>query len=114
MSKNNGNGVIAPPARKLVGVDNKPLAFTAGIEQDSADTSADTSDKPYNPMTQQIVQGLRHLATNIENGTFPADFVLLLPKLTNGETSFMYLGDPIPTVMLEGVLHKVLTRMALQ
>ena len=65
--------------------------------------------------TKHVAHAFRQLADKIENGELNnLDFALVIPKLVNGDMPLLFLGNPIPNVMLEGLLHRMLTKMALQ
>ena len=65
--------------------------------------------------TKQVAHAFRQLADKIENGELNnLDFALVIPKLVNGDMPMLFLGNPIPNVMLEGLLHRMLTKMAFQ
>lgn len=87
--------------RKIVGIDNKP--FEAGTEQ-AAGSEQSSKDK--------IVAALRDMAEKLESGQFTEPkFIVVMPVFENEVPTFV-LGEQIPIMMLEGLLHKVATRMA--
>lgn len=100
--------IKTPPQRKLVGIDNKPLAFASpppAIEH-APDTPAGTAAK--------IIAGLRDMADKMEDGTLKMpEFVMVMPKFIDGDIPMYVLGESMPIVLLEGILHKVLVRMAM-
>lgn len=64
---------------------------------------------------ENISRALRDMADRMDSGELsPPNYVVVMPSFENGETQLLFLGDPIPNVMLEGIMHKILTRMALQ
>lgn len=65
--------------------------------------------------TKHVAHAFRQLADKIENGELNnLDFAIVIPKLANGDMPMLFLGNPIPNVMLEGLLHRMLTKMAFQ
>ncbi len=65
--------------------------------------------------TKHVAHAFRQLADKIENGELNnLDFAIVIPKLVNGDMPMLFLGNPIPNVMLEGLLHRMLTKMSLQ
>ena len=65
--------------------------------------------------TKHVAHAFRQLADKIENGELNnLDFAIVIPKLVNGDMPMLFLGNPIPNVMLEGLLHRMLTKMAFQ
>ena len=90
--------------RKVVGIDNKPIK-----QVDDALT------KDHETQTQEnIIVALREIADKLEDGTLPrAKYIMVVPSFENGETQLLFLGDPVPNVMLEGMLHRLLTKMAM-
>ena len=63
--------------------------------------------------TKHVAHAFRQLADKIENGELNnLDFAIVIPKLVNGDMPMLFLGNPIPNVMLEGLLHRMLTKMA--
>lgn len=65
--------------------------------------------------TKQVAHTFRQLADKIEAGELNnLDFAIVIPKLQNGDMPLLFLGNPIPNVMLEGLLHRMLTKMAFQ
>lgn len=110
----NDKGKIITPNngkdRKVVGIDNKPLNSDIGK----------VPHKPLDGITNEssnkdkIIAAIRDLAMRLEDGTLPEpEFLILIPKFKQGDTSLMYFGEPVPTVLVEGTIHKVLTRMAM-
>ena len=65
--------------------------------------------------TKHVAHAFRQLADKIEEGELNnLDFAIVIPKLVNGDMPMLFLGNPIPNVMLEGLLHRMLTKMAFQ
>ena len=65
--------------------------------------------------TKHVAHAFRQLADKIEDGELNnLDFAIVIPKLVNGDMPMLFLGNPIPNVMLEGLLHRMLTKMAFQ
>lgn len=93
----------------------------SGSEGDSGtlgETAVGPEDQPQVEVTQQTkaaAHALRQLAEKLENGELGnVDFALVIPKRENGDMPLLFLGNPVPQVMLEGLLHRMLTKMALQ
>lgn len=82
--------------RKVVGLDNKPI----------------NTEQPENPNKDKMVAALRDMADKIESGQFTEPkFIVVMPMFETEIPTFV-LGEQIPILMLEGLLHKVATRMA--
>lgn len=98
----NDKKIITPERKnaKIVGMDNKPIESAQEPEE--------------KPVAERIAEALHQLANQIETGAVDPEFVVVIPKMRNGEVPLVYMGEPIPTLILEGVLHKMLVRMALQ
>ncbi len=87
---------------KVVGIDNMPLR-------------TDEAPDPEIVKLKSQISALREMADKLEDGTLqPPDFILVLPRFHSGDMPLMIFGDPMPTIMLEGILHKLVTRMAMQ
>lgn len=102
MGNKNKSGIIMPPDKKVVNMRNEPQQ----------------ADTPQNPdelsVKQKCINGLRDMAQQIEDGTISSpEFIIVLPKLSNGDLPMIYLGDPIPTLFLEGIIHKLSVKMAM-
>ena len=82
---------------------------TAGEEQTNEKEPVE-----YKPTDPKIIEALRNFADSLEKGEIQGvEHMVLLPKLhVSGDVPFMYLGDPIPQLYLQGMMHRVLTRMA--
>lgn len=108
---------VPPSARAegLIDVDHKPLNGTAEVvDMGEARIKAKEQEEHVKERTAKIIAGLKGLVEGLESGSLsPPEFIIMLPKV-DGEVQLMYLGDPIPTVALEGIIHKVSTRLALQ
>lgn len=100
----NDKKIITPERKnaKIVGMDNKPIE------------SAQEPLNEHKPTQERVAEALHQLANQIETGAVDPEFVVVIPKMRNGEVPLVYMGEPIPTLILEGVLHKMLVRMALQ
>lgn len=67
------------------------------------------------PKKERIGKALHDLANKIESGELPEpDYVLVLPRLQNGQLPLFVFGDEMPHTMLLGTLQKLVTRMALE
>ena len=87
--------------KKIVSIDNKP--FESSAEQG-------TGEGPSNK--DKIVDALRDMADKIETGQFTEPkFVVVIPVFEQEIPTFV-LVEQIPIMMLEGLLHKIATRMA--
>lgn len=101
------NKIVMPPEKKVVDKANNVVSIAADGHS--------TSEQAQPSVKDRITAALRDMADKIDSGEISdPEFVVIMPKLNTGEIPLIFLGDPIPTVMLEGILHKVLTRMALQ
>lgn len=102
--------IITPERKnaKIVDIRNEPLRKDedGSIKQDAAYVPSER--------TMRIAAALRDLADKMVDGSFPAEFLVVLPMMPNNDLPLIYMGDPIPTVTLEGVLHRVVTRLAIQ
>lgn len=81
--------------KKVVGIDNKPIP-----------TDEERARK------EQIVAGLREMADKIEKGELTApDSVICLPMM-GGEVPVIVLGEQLPLIYVEGLFHRLATKMA--
>lgn len=107
---------VPPSARAegLLDVNHKPLNGTAEVvDMGEARIKAKEEEAHVKERTDKIIAGLKGLVEGLESGKLsPPEFIIMLPKV-DGEVQLMYLGDPIPSIALEGILHKVSTRLAL-
>lgn len=109
---------VPPSARAegLIDVNHKPIQKQEAevIDMGEARIKAKEQEEHVKERTAKIIAGLKGLVEGLESGSLsPPEFIIMLPKV-DGEVQLMYLGDPIPTVALEGIIHKVSTRLALQ
>jgi hypothetical protein len=94
-----GSKVHSAPA-KIVDMNNKP------IQQDQVGGPEELQGR--------MVAALRQLAEGIESGSMRMpDRIIILPQFGT-EVQLIHLGDEVPVEYLEGMLHKMVTRMALQ
>lgn len=99
---NKSGKIIMPPDKKVVDMKNQP------VESQQAADGQEMSVK------DKCILGLRDMANQIEDGTISTpEFIMILPKLSTGDIPLIYLGDPIPTIFLEGIIHKLSVKMAL-
>ena len=126
MNTNDTPKIITPNAgkpKKIVDKNNNPLEATTGKPlNNSVDLPERDNILSIKPRTAEqqardanIIAALQEFTDRLKSGAIPCpEYIVVLPKFDNGETQLIYMGDPIPTLMLEGVLHKIVTRMALQ
>lgn len=95
--------IKTPEPRKIVDKNNNVI-----------DMPVPVMDAAQAANTASIIASLRDMADKVESGEIKApEFVVVMPKFMDGEIPLFVLGAPIPLVMLEGLMHKVLTRMAM-
>ena len=87
----------------------------ADIRQAQKEKDAENIRVEVTNETKHVAHAFRQLADKIEDGELNnLDFAIVIPKLVNGDMPMLFLGNPIPNVMLEGLLHRMLTKMAFQ
>lgn len=92
--------------KKIVDMHNRPLNTAEPSAEQATEGKPDLSNK------DKIVAALRDMAEKIESGQFTEPkFIVVMPMFETEIPTFV-LGEQIPVVMLEGLLHKVATRMA--
>lgn len=103
--------IITPDRKnaKIVDIRNEPLR-----KDDDGAIKKEQSAYVPSDKTVRVAAALRDLASKLEDGSFPAEFLVVLPMMPNNDVPLIYMGDPIATIALEGVLHRVVTRLAIQ
>jgi hypothetical protein len=91
--------------KKIVDINNKPIKQVEDKIVEDANRQ----------LAENQIAALRDMADRMESGELPPPkHIILLPTFENGETQLLFLGAAVPNLMIEGILHKILTRMALQ
>lgn len=92
--------------RKIVDINNKPIH--------SVGEKVDAPEGTIGHLQDRMVAALRQMADGIESGEMKMpERLIILPK-HGSEIHLIHLGDEVPVEYLEGMLHKLVTRMALQ
>ena len=115
VSKEAGEGAEGNSQSAKLGQAETKTDNVADIRQAQKEKDAEGIRVEVNNETKHVAHAFRQLADKIENGELNnLDFAIVIPKLANGDMPMLFLGNPIPNVMLEGLLHRMLTKMAFQ
>ena len=115
VSKEAGEGTESGAQSDKLGQAETKTDNVADIRQAQKEKDAEGIRVEVTNETKHVARAFRQLADKIENGELNnLDFAIVIPKLVNGDMPMLFLGNPIPNVMLEGLLHRMLTKMAFQ
>ena len=115
VSKEAGEGTESGAQSAKLGQAETKTDNVADIRQAQKEKDAEGIRVEVTNETKHVAHAFRQLADKIENGELNnLDFAIVIPKLVNGDMPMLFLGNPIPNVMLEGLLHRMLTKMAFQ
>ena len=115
VSKEAGEGTESRAQSDKLGQAETKTDSVADIRQAQKEKDAEDIRVEVTNETKHVAHAFRQLADKIENGELNnLDFAIVIPKLANGDMPMLFLGNPIPNVMLEGLLHRMLTKMAFQ
>lgn len=115
VSKEAGEGTESRAQSDKLGQAETKTDNVADIRQAQKEKDAEGVRVEVTNETKHVAHAFRQLADKIENGELNnLDFAIVIPKLVNGDMPMLFLGNPIPNVMLEGLLHRMLTKMAFQ
>ena len=115
VSKEAGEGTESRAQSDKLGQAETKTDNVADIRQAQKEKDAEGIRVEVTNETKHVAHAFRQLADKIENGELNnLDFAIVIPKLVNGDMPMLFLGNPIPNVMLEGLLHRMLTKMAFQ
>lgn len=97
------NAGLTTAPRRIVDSSNNPIP-----------TQAPEPTKEQQDHKRNIVAALQHMVDGITDGSMKVpDRIIVMPQFQS-EVTVIVLGDEVPREYIEGVLHKALTRMALQ
>ena len=115
VSKEAGEGTESRAQSDKLGQAETKTDNVADIRQAQKEKDAEGVRVEVTNETKHVAHAFRQLADKIEDGELNnLDFAIVIPKLVNGDMPMLFLGNPIPNVMLEGLLHRMLTKMAFQ
>ena len=115
VSKEAGEGTEGSAQSDKLGQAETKTDNVADIRQAQKEKDVEGVRVEVTNETKHVAHAFRQLADKIEEGELNnLDFAIVIPKLVNGDMPMLFLGNPIPNVMLEGLLHRMLTRMAFQ
>ena len=115
VSKEAGEGTESRAQSDKLGQAETKTDNVADIRQAQKEKDAEGVRVEVTNETKHVAHAFRQLADKIEEGELNnLDFAIVIPKLVNGDMPMLFLGNPIPNVMLEGLLHRMLTKMAFQ
>ena len=115
VSKEAGEGTESRAQSDKLGQAETKTDNVADIRQAQKEKDAEGIRVEVTNETKHVAHAFRQLADKIEDGELNnLDFAIVIPKLVNGDMPMLFLGNPIPNVMLEGLLHRMLTKMAFQ
>ena len=115
VSKEAGEGTESSAQSDKLGQAEAKTDNVADIRQAQKEKDVEGVRVEVTNETKHVAHAFRQLADKIEEGELNnLDFAIVIPKLANGDMPMLFLGNPIPNVMLEGLLHRMLTKMAFQ
>lgn len=88
--------------KKVVDMHNKPIK----TDEDKARDESEAERK------KNMVAGLREMAERIESGQLTLPTSLICVPMMGEEVPVIVLGEQLPTLFVEGLFHRIATKMA--